>query len=256
MKIFHYLISVCIFIVFLGVGHRIGSDIRNSTVSQVINLTKQLPARPIPSLEPGQRSSLMIGVSDINQPNPDLVSVWLVTYSYENHLITFMPIYPSSSLDYIFENELLINSFEIDNQEKSPQLSKKFITTLNNKNFQWNEYLILDNFLLNSIIEHLGGVIIGGELMYGKKIIENISRGLEDPASALFHQTMLYQEMCWMSTKIGSEYNKLALTNLDHDHFVTDMDLVKQKSGWIGLGDTQGFICQFPALYQQNQIIR
>jgi hypothetical protein len=110
-------LSLIIFIGFLAIGFSVSTRFchpNGSNLSNPVSSTTNNSSHTIRSMNNGQRSLLLIGVDTLRTSQPDLASLWLVTYLPPDSTFHLLPIFPAGKGDLSDFERQLSRSFRMD----------------------------------------------------------------------------------------------------------------------------------------------
>lgn len=219
---FSYL-EVLSFVLFISLGYWIGKGIADFPTSPIALKVAVPTSSPLPSLPDGERILLLVGVDQIDSQQPELVSLWLLTYYLNNQPIQLLPIYPSGDgRAHQFEDELL-NAFSILPGDGAAHLNPTFLQLLKEHNYWLSGYLVLDTEATTQIIDMLGGLPNDHKLRSGKEIMQALPDSEEQPQSALHQQTNLFSQACLILSQLPRQPDWSQILWLIPDHIITDL---------------------------------
>jgi hypothetical protein len=192
---------------------------------------------------PEQENILVIGVSDLAAPEPELESVWMVLYLTDSTHLTLMPIYPPF-MPEISQSQQLAKSFRLNGDR---QLDEKFIQALRDQDLRWNYTVVMDQVALSAVVDFVRSSGGGGS---------NLGRAALDQkasdADTLVEQTRLLQGLCYGVGELPYLPDVSGLYKLIPQHVMTDLPLVEFISAWqIRLAQGSQLSCEFPFLSAQ-----
>ena len=243
---FSYL-EVLSFVLFISLGYWIGKGIADFRTAPIeLKVAAPTPS-PIPSLPDGERILLLVGVDQIDNKQPQLVSLWLLTYYLNNQPIQLLPIYPgiNGRADQ-FEDELL-NAFSILPGDGAAQLNPTFLQLLKDHNYWLSGYLILDTEATAQIIDMFGGLSNDHKLRSGKEIMQALPDSEEQPQSALYQQTNLFEQACLILSQLPRQPDWSQILRLLPDHIITDLQPYQLLAEIQMLASNPTLVhCEFP----------
>jgi len=242
--------------------HRIHSGEATPTVTPALEATI-----PVPDIHPteklpeesdqgmqqlpvAQRNLLVIGVDDLSAIESHLESIWLIIYRPDTPHFMFVPIYPTpqgeqTETDSI--NSSLPDLFKLDERKA---LQPEFLVALEEINFLWTDYIIMDKVALSDVVEFLGRA---GEKsgLDGASTVSSIPPALLEPQESLMQQAKLIQDLCLSVTSLTLEdhWRLPLLFDLIPDHVITSVDLDTIANEWQSqLVQVRAVKCEFPSL--------
>lgn len=289
MKVYHYLTFLVLFGSFfwtgLWAGRKIESPLEGQssetltqpqTMSGYLNLPEEAwsqaappspaalpPGRPTPTpiLTPDepeisahqgirQRNILVIGVDNLESPEPRLESLWMALYLTQTPALTLMPLYPSVPTEDgqpPQEDALLAADFHLT-QEGAPVPS--FFATLQEWDMWWSGYILLDE---SALIQIVGWLSQANQDLWveDSQLLTDLPRPWVDFNAAYKGQTWLVRRLCedvpWLEQNSAMVLSKI--TALIPSHLRTDLDVSQIAEEWCGmLAHKGGFKCELPFL--------
>jgi len=189
---------------------------------------------------PIQQNILVIGVSDLTEERPQLISLWMVLYLTDSAQLTLMPIYPS----FVPQNnhaDRLQKAFRL-NTNHTPE--KIFLDALRDNNLWWDYYVVMDKYALTSLISFIQDSSQGTK---SPELQTWLSGGSNDLPTALSDQTLFLQNLCDSATKMPYLPDVTSLYQLLPDHISSDLEIKQFISEWqIRLAQGGRLTCEFP----------
>jgi hypothetical protein len=236
------------FLISISLGFWIGSRLGQKNIAPV----RVVPAHaqtsiPLPSLPDGERIILVIDVDSLDLPQPQLQSLWLVTYYLDGKPIQWLPIFPSGESPMPSTEHDLFNSFKLESNEDRITPSSEFFTWLEDNNYWLSGYLLLDDVATAAIINLIGDIptsLTPEENQFRQRV-----PALESQPTSPTQQGMLLSRACRTLALQSMPPNWHLLLNLIPEHIVTDLDpeqLIKEILT-ITAPDTS-WHCEFPTI--------
>ncbi|NJD58388.1 MAG: hypothetical protein C3F13_06680 [Anaerolineales bacterium] len=166
----HSLLNFSVFICALVIGFSFSTHFYRPgfiDLAMVKSVAAQEDQPSIPTLNNGQRSYLVIIASAMGRSNSQLESIWLASYLPTEPDIRLLPIYPSDSEVTTDFGQQLVNTFKLSKQNGNVLLSQDFLDLLEEHNYWWSGYVVLDEQALQNISTL-------AQEAYGKDIQEGI----------------------------------------------------------------------------------
>jgi hypothetical protein len=254
----HSLLYFLIFICSLVLGYTVSTRFYNTSLD-ILPSSKQAitsgSQNSIETMNNGQRSILLISAKSINEPNPQLQGIWLVTYFSTGTTIQLLPIFPDGnkpSSDFV---EQLIHSFNLDKLNGVRALNQDFINLLKNDNYWWSGYIVVDEVAMTRIINLIGGIDKNGKILKGDQVVEEFPNLLDNPQDSYSSQIVILQSACHKFLEISPNLDMPQLLSLLPNHILTDLDsnqLQSEMQSMFAGGRIQ--TCRFPML-EISQVI-
>jgi hypothetical protein len=202
---------------------------------------------PPEGINNGQRNLLVAWVDRLDSASPRLEGLWLVMFVPDSPSLTWLPLYPGGLIENIDGNQNWFTDFQLMQDEK---LDPQFIADLRSKDVWWNNYLVIDDpglvTIVNRNLNASEDPAITPQPDAGERIIANMPLAWEDPAEALKAQFDLLDRFCLSPS--GSYHAASAMDligPLDH-HLITNLQADEILSIWNNLRLTGGRLCKFP----------
>lgn len=246
-----------LFIFSICMGVWIGTRLPNiiDRVTAAIRPT----ATPSPTPIIDQRTLLIIGVDRIPKlPETDslseeinvskaarLQSIWLAIYFIDRPGVNLIPLYPQAQQSSAEEDEQLETSFAIDSSGNPHQ---EFLDMIEERTF-WNHYVMLDDIVLITIIDLVGGIDLGDGVMAGPIAIGEIPYPWEDRQAASEAQQLVLEELCKSVNPQAISVNFESIFDLIPQHLVTDVNIDDAIEDWLYVVSSGPDLdCRFPTL--------
>jgi hypothetical protein len=271
MKI-RYVIFVLLFIVGIAIGFWTGVSLKLEKEPE-ITATEDIPpviktlqptidtvilptATPgeqgsIYTLPSGQRSLLIIGVTEVNNPAAKLQSVWHIGYFPNSSQLVLIPIFPDPSARSDVHNQALADAFQL-NARGEP--IRRFWNELDARNWWWSGYVMVDPTGAARIINYLGSIDLGSGPIKGAAAVNRIVPWDKNPEKALEQQYELIEGVCFQFSQVKSVTNLDSLSNLIGKHMLTDFldeQILVDMNQMLTYG--KSFRCKFPLLEGANE---
>ena len=247
-----YLITVIPFIVFAVVGFWAGRNIRQTWQSPFNHPLGAAPAHAMPSLQNGQRSLLIVGVTTMDE-NARLESLWLATYFPNNSPIRLMPIYPNEKGAHTGLGFQISQVFGLEFERGDINLPSQFVQLLIDHNYWWSGYILLDQYAAVQILNFLTSSETNGSEDRGQQALAGIASVTNQSRAAYFQQAALLQDTCWKLAELPSSTDWSSLDELIPDHLFTDLDPRQLIEDWqLFMSYPHTPLCEFP-LFEQIQ---
>ena len=200
---------------------------------------------PMPTLDNGQRTILLINVTDLKADTVQLNSVWLISYFLPSANITLLPLYPTSS-DAPVEAQLA-DAFSFTEDHNGIKPNPNFLAVLQQKDIWWSGYLVLDETIFAQVIDALNGITLSGVHMTGSEAVEMLNLAEAGGHPPLARQTTLLQDICWNISALAFQPDWAVFKHQVGSHILTDLDPTQVLSDWLTmLGQPGNLTCEFP----------
>ena len=206
------------------------------------NLSHQAPK----DLTSGQRNTLLLVVDDGFETKPQLRSIWLLLELPDKPSFTLIPLYPAAVKNHAIHDLVLEDSFAIN--EKG-NLDESFLAQLDELNIWWNDFILIDDYILGSLFELTNGSSIAGKPVTGADIRSGNYPSVESKSDQLKVQVELLQYFCQKISLAPlhpnyqntiASFSSHAITSLENEDLVTRLALLNQLSNKVN--------CNFPTL--------
>jgi hypothetical protein len=206
-------------------------------------VTPQIASKTVVS----QQKTLLIVVDDLTRSQPELQSVWLAVSADEyNQMIA--PIYPGSLKGGAQEDERLRSAFGL---AKNRTLQRQFENSLREKKIEWSSYVIIDNYVVESLVDILSGVDLGNGFLSGRQFISELSNPLGSRYAVLSGHAMMVKQLCFRSTTYFQTLNPEMFLDSFEGHLSTDISRRQWLQMWYDMRDRKlGLNCEFPTMYK------
>jgi hypothetical protein len=248
-RIAAHMYEVIAFIIFIIAGFWIGSQIKqNPTAQMIFNQPDDLSVQ-IPSLPDGERIILVIGTDRLDITQPQLESIWLLTYYLQNKPIQLIPLYPSATTTASALETNLLNSFSMVNHGDQVVVNPDFLDLLSENNFWFSGYVVIDQTAASQLINLIGGLQTDRGSLSGEQILRELPRTSENPLAALTQQAVLLGRACQTLSRRNEQPQWSIAWELIPDHLITDLDPIQLIAEYqsIGSGPTP-LSCEFPTI--------
>jgi hypothetical protein len=248
----HTTLNFLVFTCFLLVGYTFSTRFYQTgygILPSTIRLVTAESQNSIDAMNNGQRSILAISATSIDTSNPQLQSIWLVTYFTSNTTIQLLPIYPSGgNLISGFEKQL-DHSFDLNKKNGTFLLDQEFIQLLEENNYWWSGYLIFDEAALTEIFTRLGGIELNGKKLSGEQALNSLPEVLDNPHDAFSFQVAILQSACHKFMEKNQDTELSQIISPLPDHILTDLDFKQLQMELETLYSSgHNLNCRFPTL--------
>lgn len=241
------ILFLSIYAVSIILGFRIGSNLtQNGSAASAFNFSPKA-MNTIPAMKNGQHNLLIISTDDLSLTEPKLMSIWLVTYFLDDPTVTFLPVYPTVSNGKIITDTELLDSFELAKLNDQHQISENFQEYLEQRNFWWSGYILIDQSAYTAVIEMTMQEVNDGDRVSDDQVGLTQGDDLQALESVYLRDesNMLY--ICDQLTQEADSFNWEAFREFAPQHLSTDFDLESMIEEWVGmLASKDKAICSFP----------
>lgn len=194
----------------------------------------------------GQRNILLIGVDQLGIETPHLEGLWLLMNVAASNKVTLLPLYPATPGKEVLDSAQLASRFRLDSNGNP---NADFLSIIQEADFWWSNYFVLDQTGLAQLIDYNQGVNLGGGPVGGGQAVASLASANGDGLAALNSQAVLIQAVCnQQSAKLISADLRQVFTLLS-GHYQTDLKLKTLISEWQKPLTSSGQItCEFPTL--------
>ena len=240
--------EVVIFMLFLGIGFWIGSDIQAEPGS-AIRAERAQTQETIPALPDGERMLLLVGVDSLDTMQPNIQGMWLLTYYLKDHPIQLMPIYPSGSEQDAELDDQILRTFSLEEEHGETSLNPEFMRMLADHNYWFSGYMLIDQEAQAQMIDGLGGLPGTQGTLGGEQILAALPSSLLKPAEAVNHQAMLLGQVCLALSRRTDQAGLSSTLALIPEHIQTNLDPSTLSAEFEAILSNPAVIsCEFPTL--------
>jgi len=240
-------LEVAAFILFLGLGYWAGMKFPSGEPARVHTSNIKPSANPITALPDGERILLIASVDKLERSEPQLRSLWLLTY-YPNDLpIQLLPIYPANTTDHHPIQSRIVETFAIVKENGITKLSPGFLSQLDEYDFWLSGYILIDDQAGSTFINLIGGLPTDNGIKSGEQIISMLP-GLDAPDDAYDQQALLLSQLCITFSQLQTPPQWDQILRLIPDHIISDIhpDRLLTEIQTLTSNHTQ-VRCEFPA---------
>lgn len=245
-------INFLIFTCFLVIGYTFSLRFYQPDASNVLSPVKIVAAESqnsIQAMKNGQRTLMFISASNLDSLNQRLESVWLATYFPSDTTLQWLPIFPAGDATLSEFEQDLLNSFKLNKQVGGIIIDPGFLHVLQENNYWWSGYILLDETSLAKIFTQLGGIDLNGKTLYGAQVVSELLSEAENPRNAYSSQVALIQSICHKFSQVDTKLVVTQLQSMIPDHILTDLDARMLKAEFDALySNKHNPTCRFPTL--------
>ena len=243
------LLEAATFLLFISIGFWIGMRFEmDLPVQGRMSHLKPTPI-PVPTLSDGERILLLAGVDQLNTPQPQLKSLWLLTYYLDERPVQLLPIYPSQENQQILPESQIREHFSVVKVDGAAQLNPQFLNLLVANDFWLSGYVLIDDHATASIINMLGGLPTTSGVCSGEQIMKLIPPSADQPQKAQLQQATLLRQACLAVSRLSEQPEWDAVLGLMSEHMITDLNPVRLLSEIKFLvSDLSHLRCEFPSI--------
>jgi hypothetical protein len=245
--------AIKLFLMFaIFVGFMLGGIFAAGALTETENSTAQTVLKPNIRLDSsgaapnGQRNILLIGVDQLDSQAPRLEGLWLLMNVSSSNRITLLPLYPAPPGKEVLDTNQLISHFRLDlNGNPDPD----FLTVIQQADFWWSNYFVLDQAGLAQLIDYNQGINLGGGPVGGSQAVASLASASTDGLAALNAQSLLIQAICNQQSSKMLSADLRQVFSLLSGHYQTDLRLKTLISEWQRpLINSGQVMCEFPTL--------
>lgn len=246
---FFLFLEAAAFILFLCIGYRVGGSLEiYNPVQGGISHLKPTPS-PIPALPDGERILLLAGVDRLDTEQPQLESLWLLTYYLDDRPVQLLPIYPSQANAKQSLDTTILDSFSVVKVEGVTQLNPQFLKLLAENDFWLSGYLLIDDHATAKIINLLGGLPTTSGVCSGEQILKSIPPSADQPLKVHTQQAVLLRQACLTLSRLPAQLQWDAILPLIPEHIITDVHPLRLMNEIQTLvSDLSQLRCEFPSI--------
>ncbi len=248
----HTALTFLIFICSLMIGYTFSNRFYHSGesfISGLMRLVAHDDDSSIRTLSNGQRSILLITTSSISSSPSKLEAVWMATYLAGDSSIRWLPIFPSGNQSLsVFERQLS-EAFALETINGKITLGGDFVKVLEENNYWWSGYIILDEQTMKQSVAQLGRIELGEQTFSAKQITDRLLTDPENPHIAYTAQTAVLQSACGKVSQIVNQpTSPQNLPNFPRN-LITDLDIRQLQAEFYSMiTNDQQLSCRFPLL--------
>lgn len=236
-----------IFVVFLVTGVWSGRliGLSGSFLSPPSLLPESPKAAQVPTIVPAtnQRNLLVIGVDQLQAAQPVLESLWLVLYFPGKPDFTFLPVYPMPGEQGVQATSALLENFSL---ESTGHPNSAFLHQLADW-IWWNNYMVIDQTGMISLINMLGGIPINNQNLDGAQVMARMPESSQDSQAAYASQASLLAGICGQTKKLPSKKAIAITIRKIESNLTTDLDLIDSLDTWLVPNKKSLTVrCEFP----------
>jgi hypothetical protein len=246
-----------LFICFLVIGYTASAHLytpNHAGAASAFGTMYSSQANELQSLKNGQRTILLIGIDSKDTLKPKLQSLWLLSYLPSSSTLAFLPIYPSGNPIPSETTRRIVDSFSLervfDIQGKAFRLvpGAGFTKELEQSNYWWSGYFILDQSGKDKILNLLGFKMDGEQGTQNQaEPGQTLKNGAEDDSFS--SQLMLLQSACRQAMKFAEEPAFIDLLAQISTYLVSNIDTAQLLQEWDLISSNgEHLFCSFPTL--------
>lgn len=240
-------LEVAAFILFLGLGYWAGNTLPTVETARVHTSNLKPTPSPITALPDGERIILLASVDELERSEPQLRSLWLLTYYLNDLPIQLLPIYPTNTIEQQSNQTRIIAAFAIARENGIAKLSPEFLKKLGEYDFWLSGYILMDDHASSTFINLIGGLSGENGLKSSDELVSMLL-GLEAPNDAHDQQALLFSNLCITFSQLKTPPQWGQILSLIPDHMVSDIptDRLLTEIQLLTSYHTQ-VRCEFPA---------
>ncbi len=202
------------------------------------------------NLSSGQRNTLLVIVSEREIVKPQLRSIWLLLELPEKHSFTLIPLYPAAVKNHTVHDQELEMLFAIKNNNN---LDESFISHLTELNIWWDDFILIDDFILGSLFEMTNGSSVAGFPVTGADIRTGKYPLVESKPDQLQVQVEFLQYFCQKITVAPLHPNFHDMVASFPSHALTSLNQNDLMDRFTFFDPTSNAVdCDFPTLNATN----
>ena len=215
-----------LFIGFLVMGYSVSTKFYHPTyaISGGSSLSIATTSNSIQSLNNGQRNILLILVDTLDPTKANLESIWLLTNLPPDATLHVFPIYPTGSETITKFEKQLPQSFKLDEQNDRLTIDQDTIGYLEDNNYWWSGYFIIDSNSLPKILDTYATGEDFGEIIYQDEFVSDMDGLKNDPQTVFAHQLALMQNICHRLSGIAQNSTSMRNILTDSNHLVSNLE--------------------------------
>jgi hypothetical protein len=146
-----------------------------------------------PAVSAAQSNILLVLVDGLEQKSPALEGVWLVAHIADRPSLTFLPLYPASSVQAAARSTRLAQLFKLNERG---DLDEQFKDAIRAGQIEWETTVLIDEQSIAELIDHTGGIDLGKGRIDGLVAVKQLLSPQQDPQTALQVQAHIIQQIC------------------------------------------------------------
>jgi hypothetical protein len=241
--------EVAAFIVFLGLGYWVGKNLTHERPARVLISHHKPTPSPIPALPDGERILLLASVDELDRSEPQLRSLWLLTYYLNDRPIQLLPIYPTNTIEQQPTHSQLIETFAVVKENGVAHISSTFLRSLGEDNFWLSGYILLDDYAAYTLLNIIRGLPTDNGLKSGEQIISTMLPSMEEPNNSHDQQVLLIGQYCLTFSQLKTPPQWDPILDIIPEHMVSDIHPVRLLTEIQLLTSNHTQVrCEFPTL--------
>jgi thymidylate kinase len=194
------------------------------------------------------QKTLLVVVNDLSSKKPELEGVWIVVTPFVERKWMILPVYPFSLSGGKSTDTKLERAFGL---KRSGALERSFTGFLADKDISWDHYVVVDRFVLDSLIAMAGGARQKDERFIGSLASAQPPSTRVDAQVALLGQAKVMGTICSHSVALFRDVDPQAALDRFERHLYTDDVSQKWVEQWFSMRDYGwGLQCELPTLTQ------
>lgn len=218
LKKYQTALIIAIFLLYAAIGFYLANEVR------LYFMAPPAIAEPTPAILYPQRNFIIIHVDNLSRQRPQLVSIWaLFTVFSEPPSLAFKPLYPK--LVPFKQSNPLSESFALTEYET---LSPDFISELNKFNFDYEGYILLDQYAILALSGWITGETpqIAGEIANNPEQAWNLVAGEQALLDLVCERLVIPAEKRGPAIRWRDLTPNHLRTNLSFETVITSWDAV------------------------------
>jgi hypothetical protein len=240
-----------LFISFLMIGYSVSTKFYHPSYafSSGSSLSISTNSNSIQALKNGQHNFMLILVDTLDPYKANLESLWLITNLPPDATLQVFPIYPTGSESITaFENQLL-HSFKLDNKNDSLTIDQATIKFLEENNYWWSGYFIIESDSLSIMLDTLTPTLDFGEIAVKDEYVSDQHGEENDPQNMFSYQLAQMQTICNRLSEISQNPTSISDILTNSKKLATNLEPAQLEIELKKLISTkQQLNCTFPTL--------
>ncbi len=239
MKITKVIISA---VLLLAASLALATFFLFSTKSVYSDLSHQPPI----DLTSGQRNTLLVVVNDGEDFKPELRSVWLILELPDKQSLTLIPLYPGALKNYAVHDQVLEQTFAIiDNHH----LNESFLSHLTELNIWWNDFVLVDDFIVGNFFEMTNGSTVAGLPVTAEDIQSGNYPAADNKSARLEFQVGLMKYFCQKISLAPLHPSYQQIMDVLPSHAISSLKNNELLARFTSINQlTSAVDCKFPTL--------
>lgn len=240
-----------LFISFLIIGYSVSTKFYHPSYafSSGSSLSISTNSNSIQSLKNGQHTFMLILVDTLDPDTANLESIWLITNLPPEATLQVFPIYPTSSGSITAFEDQLLHCFKLDNKNDRLTIDQITIKFLEENNYWWSGYFIIESDSLSEILDTLTPTLDFGVITVKDEYVSDQHGKENDPQNIFSYQLAQMQTICNRLSEISQTSSSISDILTNRKNLATNLEPAQLETELKKLISTkQQLNCTFPTL--------